>query len=216
MRGLLILGAGGNCLDAAEAARELEPGSTIGFLDDDLRAGAIIGGFRTYGKIEGATGFEVAHFLNAIGSPSSYQAKPEITERAGGDRIAWANVVHRTAWVSRSAQLGKGVLILSGVTVASEARIGDHVAILPNSVISHHAELEDHVIVAGGVNVASSVKIQRNAYIGAGASIREGVTIGEKALVGMGSVVLEDVAPGSVVVGCPARPLERVQPAQGV
>ncbi len=213
---LFILGAGGNCLDAAEAFQEQEPATPVGFLDDNIRQGNVAGGFGVFGRIEGAKYLENAMFLNAVGSPSSYQAKPEITERAGGDRIAWANVVHRTAWVSRSAQLGKGVLILSGVTVASEARIGDHVAILPNSVISHHAELEDYVIVAGGVNVASSVKIKRNAYVGAGASIREGVTIGERALVGMGSVVLEDVAPGSVVVGCPARPLERVQPARSV
>lgn len=51
------------------------------------------------------------------------------------------------------------------------------------------------------------VTIGDGAWIGAGAIILPGVTIGAGAVVGAGSVVTSDVAPGTTVVGNPARPI---------
>ena len=45
------------------------------------------------------------------------------------------------------------------------------------------------------------------ALIGAGAVLLPGITIGEGAMVGAGAVVTKDVAPGTTVIGNPARPL---------
>jgi serine acetyltransferase len=54
--------------------------------------------------------------------------------------------------------------------------------------------------------------VHDGAYIGTGAVLREGkpnkpLVIGVGAVVGAGAVVLNDVAPGTTVVGMPARPL---------
>jgi UDP-2-acetamido-3-amino-2,3-dideoxy-glucuronate N-acetyltransferase len=45
------------------------------------------------------------------------------------------------------------------------------------------------------------------ASIGSGATILGGVRVGRGATVGAGAVVTRDVAPGTTVVGNPARPL---------
>jgi maltose O-acetyltransferase len=56
------------------------------------------------------------------------------------------------------------------------------------------------------------VTIENECLIGTGAVILQGLTIGRGATVGAGAVVTRDVAPGSTVVGVPARPLnERIQ-----
>jgi acetyltransferase-like isoleucine patch superfamily enzyme len=52
--------------------------------------------------------------------------------------------------------------------------------------------------------------VRRFARIGANATILPGVEIGADALVGAGAVVVDDVPPGAVVVGNPARVIERV------
>jgi phosphonate metabolism protein (transferase hexapeptide repeat family) len=50
-------------------------------------------------------------------------------------------------------------------------------------------------------------RIGNDTWIGHGAIIMPGVTVGDGAVVGAGSVVTHDVAPYTIVVGVPARPL---------
>jgi acetyltransferase-like isoleucine patch superfamily enzyme len=55
--------------------------------------------------------------------------------------------------------------------------------------------------------VKSEVTIEDYVWIGVGAMILPGVNLGRGAVVGAGAVVSRSVAPGSIVVGNPARPL---------
>ncbi|MBI3037923.1 acyltransferase, partial [bacterium] len=54
------------------------------------------------------------------------------------------------------------------------------------------------------------VVIKAGATIGSDAVIGPGVEIGEHAIVGMGAVVLRDVPPGALVLGNPARVVNRI------
>ena len=54
------------------------------------------------------------------------------------------------------------------------------------------------------------VVFRKGCYIGAGSMVLPGVTVGEGSVVGAGSVVTRDVAPGTVVVGVPARVMNDV------
>ncbi len=53
------------------------------------------------------------------------------------------------------------------------------------------------------------ITIGADAFVGARAFVMPGVTVGERAIVGACAVVTRDVAPGTTVVGNPARPLVR-------
>ncbi|WP_268918850.1 DapH/DapD/GlmU-related protein [Actinomyces trachealis] len=56
------------------------------------------------------------------------------------------------------------------------------------------------------------VRIGRGAWLGANVTVLPGVTIADGAVVGAGSVVTKDVAPNTVVVGTPARPVRDIEP----
>ncbi|MFL5251969.1 MAG: sugar O-acetyltransferase [Rhodopila sp.] len=63
----------------------------------------------------------------------------------------------------------------------------------------------DPAVRRSGLEFGRTVTIGRNVWIGGGANILPGITIGDDAVIGAGSVVTRLVAPGTTVVGNPAR-----------
>jgi sugar O-acyltransferase (sialic acid O-acetyltransferase NeuD family) len=109
-------------------------------------------------------------------------------------------------------EIGPGALISPFVTLTSNIRIGCCFQANLYSYVEHDCRIGDFVTFAPSVRCNGNVHIGNHAYIGTGAVIRQGtrdkpLLVGEGAIVGMGAVVTKDVAPGSVVVGNPARPM---------
>ncbi|MDA5094711.1 sugar O-acetyltransferase [Aliiroseovarius sp. KMU-50] len=109
-------------------------------------------------------------------------------------------------------ELGEEVFLNAGCTILDTAavKIGDHCALGPNVQIycaEHHQDPVKRCVE--GLEIARPVWIGEKVWIGGGAIILAGVTIGKGAVVGAGSIVTKDVAAGQVVVGNPARPIDR-------
>lgn len=110
--------------------------------------------------------------------------------------------------------LGEGAALSPFVTLTSNIRIGRHFHANLYSYVEHDCVIGDFVTFAPGVKCNGNIVVEDHAYIGAGAIIKQGVlgkplVIGRGAIVGMGAVVTKSVPPGEVVVGNPAKPLQR-------
>lgn len=102
---------------------------------------------------------------------------------------------------------------VNGCVIGVRAQFG------PGLVLIHPVGVVINSAVVGGQNVRieSGVVIGENRgripllcddlFIGSGAKIIGGVVLGSGARVGANAVVLDDVAPGTTVVGIPAKPL---------
>ena len=202
---LMIFPCNGNGIEALDAL-----GSTyrlVTFVDD--RPGSTSASSLSF-PIQGRHAFQdhpQARVLAVPGSPASFRQRRAIIESLGLPYERWATVVHPRASVSGRARIGRNVLIMAGAVVTSNAVIGDHVCVLPNAVIHHDATVGDWSLVGSGVVLAGGVVVEPNVYLGSQSSVKPLVRIGSHAMVGMGATVLNDVASGSVVAGCPARPL---------
>ena len=213
---LVILGTGGTCRDILDTVLDLNTAAgptgfeCIGFLDDHAALwGSEVQGLPVLGPLSSARDLPDCLFVNGIGSPGNFRRKEAIIASTGLSADRFATLVHPTASVSRTAQLGLGVVVFQHVSVTTNVRIGDHVTILPNSIVSHDDWIEDYTSIAGGVCISGSVHVGRSCYLGTGSALMSGIRIGDGALVGMGSVVLHSVEAHSVVVGNPARLLRR-------
>jgi UDP-3-O-[3-hydroxymyristoyl] glucosamine N-acyltransferase len=77
--------------------------------------------------------------------------------------------------------------------------------------VGHNAQVGPHAIVAACTEIGAGVIVAEGAWLGPNSCSIEGVTVGTRSFVGIGSTVLKDVAPGAVVAGSPAEPIEVVR-----
>lgn len=103
--------------------------------------------------------------------------------------------------VEGDVQIGDRVTVKSGVQLWDGLRIADDVFIGPNVTFTNDPFPRSRM----RQKPFCQTHIGHGASLGAGAVVLPGVTIGAGAMVGAGAVVTRDVAPGSVVVGNPAR-----------
>lgn len=139
--------------------------------------------------------------LHFIAPPAHKRA---IVARLEGPRWRYATLVHPTAHVSRSAQLGDGILIGPQSVIGAQTEIGDHTVVGRLVAVGHDNSIGRFCRVNNGATVAGHVQIGDDAIVGIGATIVEELEIGERAVVAAGAVVIRDVAPDTMVAGVPA------------
>ena len=210
VRELLLVGAGGLAREAAEAVRAtnaVEPTwDLLGFLDDDpAKRGAVIGGLPVLDGVEGIHDHPNAQVLLCPGRPDNYVGRCGLDKRLELDEDRYATVVHPSATVGTSCEIGRGSVVLAHVDLTADVVVGRHVVVMPQVVLTHDVRVDDFATLASGVRLGGACRVAEGAYIGSGAILREGTTVGEWALVGMGSIVTYDVPAERLWFGAPAR-----------
>jgi acetyltransferase-like isoleucine patch superfamily enzyme len=128
-----------------------------------------------------------------------------------GCRIGDRSQIGTFVEIQRGAVIGSACKIQSHTFICDGIEIGDRVFV--GHGVTFVNDKEPRATAAdGALQTEADWELQRTvvedgASIGSGATILGGVRIGAGALVGAGAVVTRDVAPGTTVVGNPARPL---------
>lgn len=136
--------------------------------------------------------------------------RERLASRCANDGVSFFGVRAENVVVMDDVQIGEGAVLCPFVTITSNIRIGLHFHANLYSYVEHDCIVGDFVTFAPGVHCNGNVVIEDHVYVGTGAMLRQGrpdkpLTIGRGAVVGMGAVVTRDVAPGTTVVGNPAR-----------
>ena len=140
----------------------------------------------------------------ALGVSNAY-TKMKVVDSFDIQDLLFINIIHKTAVISSTANLGKGLLINNLATIGAHAQIGNFVNISNRATVNHHTVLEDFVSINPGVDVAGHVHIGRGTLIGIGATISNGITIGKNSIIGAGSVVVRDIPDDVVAYGNPCK-----------
>lgn len=134
-------------------------------------------------------------------------------------------IVGDNAGVRERCTIGDSVVVGRSVTVENDTSIGARTKIQSGAYVTAYVTLEEDVFIAPMVVTTNDnymgrterrfaelkgCTVRRGARIGGGSHILPGIEIGEEAFVATGSIVTKDVAPNTLVMGTPARPVRDV------
>ena len=201
---VLLVGASGLCREVIPVLKEAGR-RIIGVLDDrhSLLAPAFFG-TPVLGGVDDIARYPDAEVLVCVGSGA---ARVTIVERMGLDTTRFATVIDPSVRNPAGYPVGRGSILLAGVTITADAEIGNHVVAMPQVTITHDCMIDDFATLAAGVSLGGGVSVGRAAYLGMNASVLPGRKIGAEAIVGMGAVVLADVPEAETWAGVPAKHL---------
>ncbi len=208
MRRIVIIGAGDGGRLVSELVKEQQEFEVICFIDDNEAVqGKTINGYKIIGTSADLKRFGGIGFVIAVGM--NMKARSMLFEKAMDAMLEPVNVIHRTAIIEKSAQVGKGTIMLANCVINAFATVGENVFIFTGTIIEHDTNIGNNVYFSPGVSLGGGVKVGDNTFFGINSCTVGGITIGSNVIVGAGSVVLKDVPDNTVVAGIPAKILRK-------
>lgn len=204
---VILVGSGQHARVILYNVEEQNKYEVIGFLDQDSnKVGMTFENLPILGTYDDLETVKKKHktnkFFIAFGNMKYRKKIFEDFINAGWEAV---NIIHPNAVVSKSAEIGKGVLIECGCLVTPNPRIGDNVVINTGSQVNHDNIVEDHVYIASGVVLSGGVIIGKNTLLDDGVIVTLGKSVGENSIVGAGSIVTKDIGDGVVAYGNPCK-----------
>ena len=213
MKSLLILGAGGHAKVLAETALACNPDLNLAFLDDRISVDnhnakllnyPILGSFSLCR--ESTISAKYSSAIVAVGNCT--------------DRLAWLStlksfgyelpsIIHPTAWVSPTAEIGLGSVVCAHAVVQSSVLVGIGNIINTACSVDHDTQLEDGVHICPHAALAGHVYVGLRSWIGIGATVIQHIKIGSDVIVGASSAVVNNIPDQVTVCGVPARILNK-------
>lgn len=213
---IAIYGGGGFAREVAWLVQACNVGAdlykVVCFIDDsEATHGSVLNGIPVMGLEEAHSRFPAAKVVGGVGSP---QIRQRLMEKASEAGFGFATIVHPRVEHSPWIEIGAGTVICAGNILTTNITLGQHVQINLDCTIGHDVMMDDFTTLAPGVHVSGCVHLGKRVYVGTGAVIINGtqeepIVIGDDVVIGAGACVIRSVPAGQVVVGVPARPLQR-------
>ena len=121
-------------------------------------------------------------------------------------------IIHPSAWISPSAEIGCGSVIFAQSAVQTNVTIGSAAIVNTSSSVDHDVNLGDFVHICPGVHLAGEVRVGDHSLVGIGSSVIPQITIGSGVTIGAGSSVVTDIPDLVTAVGVPASVLKTTPP----
>jgi sugar O-acyltransferase (sialic acid O-acetyltransferase NeuD family) len=206
---VVVYGAGGQARVLVELMDRAGICPVAGLVDDnpDLH-GTKVDGIPVLGPIEKLNSIIRVHRIHrAVIAVGDNLMRKKFADHARAMGLRLPVLVHPNAYVSPTARLGDGTVVMAGAVISAHATLGELCIVNTQASVDHDCFLGDCVHIAPGVTLAGNVTVGNNSLLGVGACVIPGLCIGDDSVVGAGSVVIRDVPSNSTVVGNPARPI---------
>lgn len=213
---IVIIGSGSALIYTVDIIESQGLYQIVGIIDSKAEIGSELFGYKVIGrqedvlKLKEEYGF-IGGCINLGDNYTRFKVVEEIEskfkrfEGVEGFEWEWINAIHSTAIIGSRVEIGKGLLIMSGVIINPGTKIGDFCHFYTGAIVEHNNTFKDYSSISANSSTGGHVKVNKFAAICMGCTLFDRVTIGEATVIGSGSVVTKDVDWYSVAYGSPAK-----------
>ena len=143
--------------------------------------------------------------VNAIGSISIsntsevFFLRKKLYKQIKEQGFFFPTLIHPSAEIAPSVQIGEGTLVFENAVIGSEAIIGDNCIINTGAIISHDCKIANHTRISPGAILAGNVRIGENSLIGMGVTIYMKVRIGKNVIIANGQNITCDIPDNAII-----------------
>ena len=210
MKNLIIIGAGGFGREVLAIALDIQeqkkdtPWRVKGFITDipgDFHEKDTLG-YTILGDIKNHIVSSDNVYAFAIANISF---KMKTTRDFLSQGAEFVTLIHPTAVIGRTVEIGIGSIISPRVTVTANVSVGSFVRIGGGTSVGHDVNIGDYSTISGTCGINGYAKIGKGAFLASHVVICPHAEVGNFASVGAGSVVLRKVKDDTHVFGVPAK-----------
>jgi sugar O-acyltransferase (sialic acid O-acetyltransferase NeuD family) len=204
---LILIGGGGHCRSCIDVIEQEGRYAIHGILDATEVKGAAILGYPVLGNDDllGQLIEEDHHFLVTVGQIKSAAIRIQLFEKLQMRRAKLATVISPKAYVSRSASIAAGTIVLHGAIINTGNSVGFNTIINSRALVEHDSRIGNHVHISTGVTINGGCSVDDGSFIGSCSVIANNINIGTRVIIGAGSVVIKDVLEEGVYAGNPSK-----------
>ena len=215
---IVIIGGKGTAVNIAECivgANEKYGAKDefIGYCIDDLSLGDAINGYPILCNLSalGANFNDIddVRYLFALYKPAEMRKRVELLSVLGLPMSKFTNFIHPSCTVLKSSNMGVGNAFLPGCMLSNNSRIGNFNILNTHCIIEHDTVLGNNNFLADQTIIGSHVRVADGNFFGMHSAVLEDTNIGCYNFIGMGGVLLRSIGDNKIMVGLPAKELNK-------
>lgn len=204
---IIIIGSSGHAKVIIDIIEQEGRYEIIGLLDEYRKVGEQTLGYQVLGHSgvlsELMVSYKLKGLIVAIGDNF---IRSRVVTRIGKmyPSLPFVSAIHPKASIAKDVAVGKGTVIMAGVTVNSSCQIGHFCILNTNSSLDHDSIMGAFSSLAPHVTTGGNCRIGEYSAISIGTVLIHGVRIGEHTVIGAGSTVIKNHESFKVAYGTPA------------
>jgi sugar O-acyltransferase (sialic acid O-acetyltransferase NeuD family) len=201
MKDIIIIGSGGHAAEIDDyigAINErISSFNIVGFIDDNPES------YKMYKFSAKYLGDIRSHNIQpdcyyVMGIANLLYRKP-IIEKFLSNKAKFCTLIHPSAYISRSAAIGHGVVIAPNVNVGPNARVGDYTLLNARCSIGHDTSIGKHNFISPNVSFSGFTTVGDENLFGVNSATIPGIKVGNRNKIAAGMVLDKPINDDAIV-----------------
>ncbi len=194
---IILFGAGGHSLSVIDVIEKTNKFKIL-FVVDKFEGR--IGKYKVYKENKNLDFYKkyTNKVFISIGQIKNCIPRKKLYEKLLKKKYILPKIISPNAYVSNSAKIGNGSIVMHHALINSFAQVGENCIINSKALVEHSVKVENNCHLSTGSIVNGDCLIKKESLVGSNSTILQGVIVGENSIVGAGKILKKNLKNNSV------------------